>query len=95
MNYQNEKLPEGLTLQGSTSQMTHETVLKGLLKDHKTSAGRYGLLTVAEGSLQFVWEDTPYEALDADKNHPIIIEPERAHHIEITGPVSFRVEFYG
>lgn len=95
MNYQNKELPKGLSLQGSTSVMTHETVLKGLLKDHKTSAGRYGFVLVEEGSLQFVWEDTPYEALDADKNHAIVIEPERAHHVEITGPVKFKVEFYG
>ena len=95
MNYQNKKLPEGLELKSSTPLMTEETVLPAILKNHKTSAGRYGYLVVEEGSLQFVWEDTPFEALDADAEHPIVIEPERAHHVEITGPVKFKVEFYG
>jgi len=29
-----------------------------------------------------------------DKNHPFLIEPERYHHVIITGKVKFKVEFY-
>ncbi len=94
MNYQNESLPEGANKVGSTPSMTEETVVKGILKNHLAPKGKYGLVVVEEGTLQFVWEDDPDNILDADPNHPIVIFPERFHHVVITGKVIFRVEFY-
>jgi len=44
--------------------------------------------------LQFVWEDEEDNVLDADSEHPIVIFPERFHHVSITSKVRFRVEFY-
>ena len=49
---------------------------------------------VETGSLQFIWEDDAEHVLDADPDHPIVIYPERFHHVVITGAVQFRVEFY-
>jgi len=56
-------------------------------------AGKCGRLCVLSGALRFVWEDSG-EVLDADPDHPVIIFPERYHHVQITGPVQFHVEFY-
>jgi len=94
MNYQNDKLPDGAKKTGSTPTMTEETVVKGILKNHLAPKGKYGFLVVEEGALQFVWEDDMDNILDADTNHPIVIYPERFHHVIITGKVNFRVEFY-
>ena len=94
MNYQNEKLPEGAVKAGSTPSMTEETVVPGILKKHLAPKGKFGYLVVEEGSLQFVWEDDADNVLDADPEHPIVIFPERYHHVSITGKVRFRVEFY-
>ena len=94
MNYQNETLPEGANKVGSTPSMNEETVVKGILKNHLAPKGKYGLVVVEEGTLQFVWEDDPDNILDADPNNPIVIFPERFHHVVITGKVIFRVEFY-
>lgn len=94
MNYQTAKLPEGSTKVGSTPSMTEETVVTGILKKHLAPKGKYGYLVVEEGSIQFVWEDEPDNFLDADPGHPIVIFPERFHHVSITGSVRFRVEFY-
>jgi len=94
MNFQNEELPEGAVKVGSTPSMTELTVVKGILKNHLAPKGKVGLVVVEEGSLQYIWEDDQDNVLDADKNHPIVIEPERYHHVVITGPVVFRVEFY-
>lgn len=94
MNYQNEKLPTGASKVGSTPSMTEETAVKGILKNHLAPKGKWGLVVVEEGRLQFVWEDDQENVLDADPDHPIVIFPERFHHVAITGPVVFRVEFY-
>lgn len=56
--------------------------------------GKIGLLVVEEGHCQYVWEDEEGPALDADPQHSIVIFPERYHHVVITGPVKFKVEFY-
>ena len=94
MNYQNEMLPEGAIKVGSTPSMNEETVVPGILKNHLAPKGKYGYLVVEQGTLQFVWEDDRGKVLDADQDHPIVIFPERFHHVEITGKVQFRVEFY-
>ena len=94
MNFQNESLPESAGKIGATPTMTEETVAPGLLKKHLAPRGRFGYLVVEEGALQFVWEDDADNVLDADPDHPIIIFPERYHHVSITGKVRFRVEFY-
>ena len=94
MNFQNETLPQGAQKIGSTPTMTEETVVPGILKKHLAPKGRFGYLVVEEGALQFTWEDDAENALDADPEHPVVIYPERFHHVTITGQVRFRVEFY-
>ncbi len=94
MNFQNESLPAQAIKVGSTPAMTEETVVAGLLRKHLAPRGKIGFLVVEEGALQYVWDDAPDEVLDADPDHPIVIAPERYHHVVITGAVRFRVEFY-
>ena len=94
MNYQNATLPEAATKVGSTPLMTQETVVPGILKKHLAPKGKWGFLVVESGALQYVWEDDLKNVLDADPGHPIVIFPERFHHVVITGDVQFRVEFY-
>ncbi len=94
MNFQNVRLPEGAEKAGSTPSMTQNTVVPGILKKHLAPKGKWGYLVVESGSLQYVWEDDPENVLDADPGHPIVIEPERFHHVVIAGDVTFRVEFY-
>lgn len=74
--------------------MTQDTVVPGILKKHLAPKGKWGYLIVESGSLQYVWEDDPENVLHADPGHPIVIFPERFHHVVITGEVTFRVEFY-
>ena len=94
MNYQNATLPETAVKVGSTKLMTQDTVVPGILKKHLAPKGKWGYLVVESGSLQYVWEDDAENVLDADPGHPIVIYPERFHHVVITGPVEFTVEFY-
>ncbi len=94
MNFQDAQLPDGVQLVGKTPTMTEETILAAILANHMAPKGKHGLLVVEEGVCQFVWEDEPDKPLDCDPEHPVIIFPERYHHVAITGPVKLRVEFY-
>lgn len=93
MNYQNEHLPEGAKFAASSPTLTEKTIPAPILKKHMAPHGKYGFLVVTQGALKFVWEDSG-EILDAAPEHPIVIFPERYHHVEISGPVEFRIEFY-
>ncbi len=93
MSYQNETLPGDVVKISSTSIMTEETILPGILRNHETRKGRYGLLVVEKGALQFVWEDDG-QILDAVPGHPIVISPEKLHHVKLTGKVQFFIAFY-
>jgi tellurite resistance-related uncharacterized protein len=94
MNYQDAALPEQAKLAGSTKLMNQDTVVPGILKKHLAPKGKWGYLVVESGSLEYVWEDDTENILIADPGHPIVIFPERFHHVVITGPVEFKVEFY-
>ncbi len=94
MRYQEIDLPKEAVKIGETPFMTEKTVLQGILNNHMAPKGKIGLIVVKSGSLDYVWEDTPDDIITSDKDHPIVIESERYHHVIITGPVEFKVEFY-
>ncbi|MBT3211917.1 MAG: DUF1971 domain-containing protein [Planctomycetaceae bacterium] len=94
MNYQKAQLPEGAVLAGTTPTMTEETIVPGILANHMAPKGKCGLLVVEEGACRFVWEDDLDNPIDCDPDHPVVIFPERFHHVAVTGPVKLRVEFY-
>ncbi len=94
MNYQKAQLPEGAVLAGTTPTMTEDTIVPGILANHMAPKGKCGLLVVEEGACRFVWEDDQDNPIDCDPDHPVVIFPERFHHVAVTGPVKLRVEFY-
>ena len=77
MKFQNMKLPSKENKIGETPWLTELTVLKPILNKHMAPKGKVGLIIVREGSLDYVWEDDLDNVLTCDKNHPIVIEPER------------------
>lgn len=94
MNYQDAVLPDTAEKAGETKWMNQDTVVPGILKKHLAPKGKWGRLVVRSGSLEYVWEDDAENVLISDPGHPIVIYPERFHHVVITGPVEFKVEFY-
>ena len=94
MNFQDLPLPLKENKIGETPILNEITVLKPILNKHMAPKGKVGLVLVEEGSLDYVWEDDLTNVLTSDKDHPIVIEPERYHHVIITGPVKFKIEFY-
>lgn len=92
--FQFEQLPANLKKVGETPVMDEKNIFKEILQSHTSPKGKYGYLVIIEGTADFIWEDEPDKIYTADKYHPIVIFPERKHHVIITGPVKLKIEFY-
>jgi tellurite resistance-related uncharacterized protein len=87
-------LPEGLELVRTTDVFDNETVPAGLLRAHQVAKDVWGRLVVFEGSIGFVFEDSPDDLISVRAGERMVIPPQRRHHVTVDGPVSFAVEFH-
>ncbi len=87
-----KSLPSHVKPYKSTSIFTNETIPKGLLKDHNTKNGVWGVIHVTKGKLEYTIKNSEAYILTSEKQG--IVEPEILHHIRPLGVVSFFVEFY-
>ena len=87
------QLPEGLELVRTTPVFDETTVPAALLRAHRVATGVWGRLVVRTGSLTFVFEDGGGgRAVAAGQS--VVIPPDRPHHLVMSGPVTFVVEFH-
>lgn len=84
-------LPSHLLAYRRTPVFNNETIPRGLLHDHRTKEGTWGLIHVERGTLQFNIEGKEF-ILTPDS--PGVIEPEVSHFVTPIGDVSFFIEFY-
>lgn len=77
----------------STKTFDEHTVPAGLLADHRTNARVWGRLEVLSGSLALCFVEPLDERLTVATGEWAAIPPELPHHVELTGPVEFRVVF--
>ena len=85
------EFPEGLVFYQKTPEFTEDTIPAGLLKDHKTKTGTWGIIRVSEGSLQYRAGEHLQEVTDAT---PGIVVPNMLHSVSPGKRVRFCVEFY-
>ena len=85
------EFPDGLTHYRSTPEFVETSIPAGLLKDHSTKRGVWGVIRIFDGELQY-WINDNCTILTADE--PGIVVPEQLHHIAAPGSVRFQVEFY-
>lgn len=79
-----------------TPTFTESTIPQGLLADHSTKDGTWGLIRVEEGELRYVVTDErrpPSERILTAVGEPGVVEPTILHRVEPLGPVRFHVEF--
>ncbi len=69
-----------------------DSIPKGLLKDHNTKNGVWGVIHVTEGELEYTIEDGEVNILTPENKGTV--EPEILHYIRALGDVSFYIEFY-
>lgn len=86
-------LPSGLAPYKRTPVFSHTSVPKGLLKDHATKAGVWGVIHVEEGALEYVVPGVrKHQHLNS--NAVGIVRPEELHHVKPGGNCRFYVEFW-
>ena len=92
MDQHHRDLPPGLEKYRETREFNEISVPAGLLRDHNTASGIWGLLVVAEGSLDYT--RSGFSASKVTPESPAVIFPKEKHHITCDRPVRFKVEFY-
>lgn len=88
-----QSLPDGVQPYRRTPDFTETSVPQGLLREHATRAGVWGVITVTDGSLRYV---VPAMAIDEilDAEREGVITPEVLHSVEPIGTVTFYVTFF-
>ncbi|WP_299619008.1 DUF1971 domain-containing protein [Pelagibius sp.] len=86
-------LPPSVKAYHRTAVFTETTVPKGLLQDHRTKQGVWGVITVLSGRLRYTVPSTG-EVRVLEAGRPGIVEPTVAHRVKPLGPVEFFVEFH-
>jgi tellurite resistance-related uncharacterized protein len=76
---------------------TANSIPKGLLRDHTTKAGTWGVIRVSSGKLEYsiVQEPSSPFVVECIPDLPGIIEPQVKHHVKaLSDDLKFVVEFY-
>ena len=88
------ELPDGLTLARTTPVFDANSVPAGLLAAHQVAEGVWGRVIVETGVLDFVFEDEPSDVIHLVAGDQQVIPPQRPHHVQPVGAVTFCVEFH-
>lgn len=88
------ELPEGFAPYKVTPDFDEATVPKALLAEHTTRSGVWGLVEVTRGMLVYVVDGLGGRRFELTPGTPGVVAPEVVHHVEIVGPVVFRVRFH-
>ena len=75
---------------------TADKIPRGLLQDHTTKAGTWGVIRVTTGTLEYTIQEPTRSVHEITaESKPGIIEPEVKHHVKaLTDDLQFVVEFY-
>lgn len=85
-------LPPDVRAYKETPVFTETSMPKGLLADHRTAKGVWGVLTVLSGALSYTRKGHP--PVTVTPKHPAVIYPQELHHIACPIPVQFKVVFH-
>lgn len=87
-------LPDGIVQYSASPVFDENSVPDALLKNHKVKEGVWGRIVVFEGDIHYIVAGQEDEILSVTPSNFAIIEPDILHHVSLTGPVKFQVEFY-
>jgi tellurite methyltransferase len=88
------EFPAGLHEYKRTPTFTETTIPAGLLRDHTTKRGVWGLIEVEAGTLLYTVQYPEERSYTLMPGTPGIVVPEMKHRVQALGTVSFHVAFY-
>lgn len=89
------ELPIDVKPYKKTPVFTKDTIPRGLLAEHSTKAGTWGVLEVECGSLQYVVTQAGFEEmLTIHAGSTAIIAPEHTHYVELSSDTVFHINFH-
>lgn len=88
------EFPAGLREYKRTPVFTEGTIPKGLLRDHCTKAGTWGLIHILEGRLRYIVNEPEVCTIELQPGVAGIVVPEMKHRVEPVGTVRFCVGFH-
>ena len=88
------RLPDGCKAYRCLGPFTAATLPSGLLRAHALKPGCWGVLTIATGRIDFVWEDAPDRPIRLRVGDDVVIPPERRHHIAVDGEFTLEIGLY-
>ena len=88
------ELPAGLVAYQRSADFDEGTVPAGLLADHATKSGVWGVLHVLAGRLTYVVEPPLAREVLVEAGRTAVIVPEVKHRVRPEGAVRFFVEFH-
>ncbi len=86
-------LPPGVVPYKKTPVFSDVSVPKGLLKDHATKAGVWGIIHVEEGTLEYIIPSKGKRQLLRPYDVGVV-QPEELHHVKPIDGCRFYVEFW-
>ncbi len=87
------EIPDHVVRYQRTPVFDEESVSEAWLCPHCTKRGVWARITVLEGRLRYVFDETREERI-LDPDNPGIVEPRVRHFIRPMGKVKFYIEFY-
>jgi tellurite resistance-related uncharacterized protein len=74
---------------------TSDKIPKGLLKEHNTKSGTWGVIRVVQGTLQYTILEPKHVEFEITPANAGIIEPQKLHQVKaLSEDLQFLVEFY-
>ncbi|MGL5088274.1 DUF1971 domain-containing protein [Cetobacterium sp.] len=92
--YSRDVVPTNLKKINETPVMNEKTIFSEILKLHKLPEGKFGLLKVISGKVNFAWEEELNVIYTVDFEHSLGILPNKPHRVILNGPVELKIEFY-
>lgn len=86
----NREIPENVVPYRRTPLFTEDRVPEGLLQDHSTKPGTWGMIRVVSGRLDYILGE---QTIELDPNTPGVVVPGQQHAVRPRGKVRFYVEF--
>ncbi len=88
------ELPSEYAPYKRTAELDQASIPAGLLRDHSTKAGVWGVIHVVAGGLRYIVEAPLARELLLDPTTRGVVVPEVLHRVEPVGDVRFFVEFH-